>query len=201
MKERPLLIVFFLATLIPFLTVMITNYLFPIYVAKTLEAGPSVYAMYEVIYVIGAVLAGITIQRLTSLIGYLPMLLGMMALFWLSIVSISLIQTVLIFLGMQMVMGWGNAEIRINRNTLLMEIVPNRLIGRINSFYAAVEKAFRVTLIALFSTTVQQTGASLSFQSFLALFAIFAVWGARSIIQLSKDAAIHEPVAKKLVVK
>ncbi|WLD94336.1 MFS transporter [Alkalihalobacillus sp. AL-G] len=204
LKEKPLLIVFFLATMIPFLTIMITNYLFPIYVAKTLEAGPSVFAMNEVIYAIGAVLAGITIQRLTSRFGYLPMLLGMMTLFWFAIVSISLIQTVYIFLGMVIVLGWGNAGIRINRNTLLMEIVPNRLIGRINSFFAAIEKVFRVSLIAVFTATVHETGASLSllFQSFLILFAIFAIWGVRSVINLSNEStSISNPAPKKLVVK
>ncbi|HET7657741.1 MAG TPA: MFS transporter, partial [Bacillales bacterium] len=162
LKVRPRMIIFFLATFIPFLVVLVTNYLFPVFVAHTLHASATVFATYEVIFAAGAVCAGTFVGLLNNRLGLKKVLVLNASLFTLAIFLIAFIPSVAVFLALQAVLGWGNAGIRINRKTLMMEEVPNRLIGRVNSFYASVGIAIRVTLIGSFTLSVSHTGASFS---------------------------------------
>lgn len=162
LKERPRMIVFFLAAFMPFLVVLVTNYLFPVYVAHTLHASAEVFAIYEVMFGLGAVMAGAFVSLLNVRLGFKKVLILNASLFTMAIFLIAFIPVVAVFLVLQLVLGWGNAGIRINRKTLMMEEVPNRLIGRVNSFYASVGIAIRVALIGLFTLTVSHTGASFS---------------------------------------
>ncbi|WP_409292408.1 MFS transporter [Peribacillus sp. SCS-37] len=54
MLGRPAMFLFLLASLIPFIGVMLTNYLFPVYLADVLKAGGNVYGIQGMIYGLGA---------------------------------------------------------------------------------------------------------------------------------------------------
>lgn len=176
LKERPRMIVFFLAAFMPFLVVLVTNYLFPVYVSHTLHSSAWVFAMYEVIFGLGAVMAGALVGLLNVRLGFKKVLILNASLFALAIFLIAFIPVVSVFLVLQAVLGWGNAGIRINRKTLMMEEVPNHLIGRVNSFYASVGIAVRVALIGAFTLTVSHTGASFSV-IVLGVILVFAITG------------------------
>ncbi|SCL91434.1 Protein of unknown function [Bacillus cytotoxicus] len=64
MKGRQKLFWFLLAIYMPFIGVMMTNYLIPIYISDVLKVNASVYTIKRMIYGIGAVLAGISIPFL-----------------------------------------------------------------------------------------------------------------------------------------
>ena len=61
MKKRPKLFWFLLATYMPFIGVMMANYLIPVYISDILKANASVYAIEGTMYGVGAVVAGICI--------------------------------------------------------------------------------------------------------------------------------------------
>ena len=57
MKKRPKLFWFLLATYMPFIGVMMANYLIPVYISDILKANASVYAIEGMMYGVGAVVA------------------------------------------------------------------------------------------------------------------------------------------------
>ena len=61
MKKRPKLFWFLLTTYMPFIGVMMANYLIPVYISDILKANASVYAIEGTMYGVGAVVAGICI--------------------------------------------------------------------------------------------------------------------------------------------
>ncbi|MBO8171038.1 MAG: MFS transporter [Bacillaceae bacterium] len=184
LSQKPLMIIFFLSSFMPFIAVMVTNYLFPVYIAGTLKADGSIFAMAELIYAIGAILAGLTIHTLTRKWGSVKTILTTATTFMIAMFLIALIPSATVFLALKVVLGWGNAGTRINRSTLIMEIVPKHLIGRVNSFFQVIGIILRVTLIGMFTIAVPYTGASflILVLGLMILLAIFGIWYSRQLV-------------------
>lgn len=197
LRRNRTLFVFFAASFMPFITVMVTNYLFPVYIAKTLHQDASIYALTEVIYAVGAVLAGLTMSPLSRRIGLYNAVLTTTATFTAAMFTVALVPVVSVFLLMKVLLGWGNAGTRINRNTFMMETVPNRLIGRVNGFFQTFGISLRVAFISLFTFTVSRTGASFSLLIMgLALAAsVAAIWSCRRLGQPHPKNQVFTPAA------
>ncbi|GAA0361987.1 MFS transporter [Bacillus horti] len=182
-KSKPLLILFFTCSFLPFIAVMVGNYLFPVYIAKTLQANASVMGLSDMIYAIGAVLAGLTIPLIIKKFGNYVTILITMLLFTISLLITAWIPLVPLFLAMKIALGWGNAGTRVARNTIMMEIVPNELIGRVNSFFQAVGMGMRVSLIGFFTQTIVHTGVSISLSilGMILCLAFVGVWYSKKL--------------------
>ncbi|KRF23151.1 MFS transporter [Paenibacillus sp. Soil787] len=159
LKTRPLLVMFFLCALMPFLFVMVGNYLYPVYITSVLHGGASVLGAADMIFAIGAVLAGLTVPLLMQRLGSYYTTILSFVIFSLSIVFFYVFPLVSIFLLFKTLNGWGNAGSRVARNTILMEMVPNHLIGRVNSFFNTVGMGMRVLLIGVCTQIVSFQGA------------------------------------------
>ncbi|PTX58901.1 Na+/melibiose symporter-like transporter [Melghirimyces profundicolus] len=159
LRNQPRLTLFFLCTMLPFIGVMASNYLNPIYVVDTLKADAAVMGLQEMLYAVGAVSAGITIPWLMRRLGAYVTLLVTVGFYTLATSVLAWVPVVTVFLTIKFLFGWGNAGTRVARNTLMMELVPNRLIGRVNSFFMGVGYMLRITLLGLFTQTVPQWGA------------------------------------------
>lgn len=129
LKTRPLLVMFFLCALMPFLCVMVGNYLYPVYITSVLHGGANVLGAADMIFAIGAVVAGLTVPLLMQRLGSYYTTILSFVIFGLSIVFFYVFPLVSIFLLFKTLNGWGNAGSRVARNTILMEMVPNHLIG------------------------------------------------------------------------
>jgi MFS family permease len=158
LRIRPRLSLVIFGSFLPFLGIMIVNYLTPIFVKDTLQAGPEVYGFGEVFYSLGAVLAGLTIPRMTDRIGLLPTLLLTVGCFTGAVVANPLFAGVAVLLGSLALQGWGNAGSRVARSTLTLETVPNELMGRVNLFYGALERLLRSIFLAVVTQQVATTG-------------------------------------------
>jgi len=159
LKTRPLLTAFFVCALMPFICVMVGNYIIPIYVTGVLHAGANVLGASEVIFAVGAAGAGLIVPLLMQRFGSLRTILITFLLFVSSIASFYLMPTVAVFLVFHVLYGWGNAGIRIARNTVLMEMVPNAMMGRVNSFFNTFGMGMRVLLIGVSTQIVTFQGA------------------------------------------
>lgn len=159
LKTRPLLVMFFLCALMPFLCVMVGNYLYPVYITSVLHGGANVLGAADMIFAIGAVLAGLTVPLLMQRLGSYYTTILSFVIFSLSIVFFYVFPLVSIFLLFKTLNGWGNAGSRVARNTILMEMVPNHLIGRVNSFFNTVGMGMRVLLIGVCTQIVSFQGA------------------------------------------
>ncbi|WP_164985155.1 MFS transporter [Ammoniphilus sp. CFH 90114] len=188
LKDKPLFTLFFICSLMPFIGVMVGNYLFPVYISKILQADASVMGLSDMVYAIGAVLAGFTLPILINKLGSYRAVAITVAVFTIGTLITAWIPVVSLFLFLKIALGWGNAGARVARNTILMETVPNHLIGRVNSFFNAVGMGLRVCLIGLFSQTIVYTGASvsLSIMGIVLAFALFGVLSSRSLFTVQK---------------
>lgn len=162
LKETPLKILFFTCSFLPFISVMVANYVFPVFVSKTLHADSSILGLSFTVYAIGAVIAGFTIPFLMNRFGTYRTVIFASAIFTLGILVIAWLPVIGIFLLVQIVLGWGNAGTRVARNTIMMDMVPNQIIGRVDSFFQAIGLGIRVAIIGLFTQTIHMTGASIS---------------------------------------
>ncbi len=162
LKDKPLFIVFYVSSLMPFVGVMVGNYLYPVYIAKTLGADGTVMGLADAIYAVGAVLGGCIIPLMLGRIGPFRTVLFTVCAYTAGTILIAIFPAVLLFLALDVILGWGNAGSRVARNTIMMNEVPNEFMGRVNSFFSAIGMLLRISLIGLFARTVSYTGASFS---------------------------------------
>lgn len=159
LKEKPLLAVFFLCALMPFIGVMTGNYLYPVYVESILHGNAAVLGASDMIYAVGAVLAGLTIPLLVHRFGSYGTIIVTFVTFTLSVLLIYIFPIIGVFLFLKILNGWGNAGTRVARNTIMMETVPNNVIGRVNSFFNAAGMGLRVLMLAIATQAVSFSGA------------------------------------------
>ncbi|HUX20783.1 MAG TPA: MFS transporter, partial [Spirochaetia bacterium] len=198
LKTKPLLILFFLCSLMPFISVMVGNYLFPVYILKTLQAGPSVLGAHETTYAVGAILAGLTIPLLLKRLGTLRSILITAGTYTIAIALVAFIPVVGLFLSATVLMGWGNAGTRVGRSSYLMKVVPKSIIGRVNSFFAAFGYAMRLVLIGSFASIINRVGPPpmLMFVGVLLCIAFVGVLASRSLFKEAPAAPLAARAAE-----
>lgn len=69
LKSSPSLFWFFLFAAMPYISIMIGNYLNPIFISKQLKVSGNVYAMQELVLALRAILAGLISSYLVNKIG------------------------------------------------------------------------------------------------------------------------------------
>ena len=181
LRERPALSTFLLCSFTPFLGVMVANYLFPIYVASTLHETPGVFGRGEMIFAIGAIAAGVCVPFLTARFNHARTTVALAAVFLVGLVLLSWWPRTLPFYAAMVFLGLGNAGVRVARNVIVLETVPNAIMGRIHVFFLVFERALRTLLILLMTALVDVRGAPLCFAVLLLvnLAAFAGMWRSR----------------------
>lgn len=151
MKKKPKLFLFFIASLMPFIGVMVTNYLFPVYLTSVLKADGSVYGAQSMVYGIGAVLAGILIPFISNKFGHIKSILTTTLIYTIGISFIIFTKAIPLYLLIIILLAFGNAGTRVARNSYMMDIVPNSIIGRVDSLFRTIGLAIRVFLLTAFT--------------------------------------------------
>jgi MFS family permease len=151
------------ASFLPFLALMVANYLSPIFVRDTLGMGSEVYAAGEVSYAVGAVVAGLSIPFINGKIGLIPTLFFTIGCYTIAVALNPILPVTAIFLISFLLQGWGNAGSRVARSILVLKTVPNEIIGRVNLFYSAIERLLRAALLALVTYLVKDWGPNLAY--------------------------------------
>ncbi|MFS0553413.1 MFS transporter [Brevibacillus sp. 179-C9.3 HS] len=162
-KEKRGFILFGIAALIPFLAVMLTNLLNPIFVSQVLEEDVAIYSMGEVTYSIGAVLAGFLLTWFRGKIGAFPYMVANYILMAIALVVTVVIPIGSVFVLLSAFMGWCNVSTRLIRQSIYMELLPNRFMGRVLSFFRSIGTCMRLLLLALFTIMLDSTGAAVGY--------------------------------------
>jgi MFS family permease len=149
LRQRPRLSLIIFSSFLPFVGLMVANYLAPIFVKNTLTAGPEVYGIGEATYAFGAIVAGLTIPPLNGRVGLIPTLLITVGVFTFAAAAMPSFPSVLTFWIAFSFQGWGNAGSRVARSILVLETVPNEIVGRVNLFYSALERLLRAILLTV----------------------------------------------------
>ncbi|NDI36477.1 MFS transporter [Chengkuizengella sediminis] len=198
LKERPLLFLFLISAFIPFVIVMITNYVFPIYIESTLQAGGNVYGAHEMLYGVGALLAGMTVPFLIQKFGNVKIVLIGIFIFMVSMIFTTLFPITILFVVVSLFFGLANAGTRVARNTLMMEMIPNDKIGRVESLFRSIGLAIRITLIGSFTVMIPVTGtfSSLSILSAIIVTSFITAWIGKQYFKKNLTSTINSKVVE-----
>ena len=147
LRARPRLAFFFTCSLVPFVVVMAGNYLFPIYVAQTLQASAVYFAAGDIAFAVGAILAGFLLPRLIGRHSAANTIPATMLVFLAGLLVIILLRFPATFVLAGALLGFGNAGCRVARSALLLERVPNEMMGRVSGFYQILDRVLRTGLV------------------------------------------------------
>ena len=152
LKEHFSLLIFGVSSLSIFVVVLThVILLMPLYVKNHLNQSAGVYALMDVYYAIGALLAGVWIRQLFKKISTVKAILIFMAVTSVILLVCFLTKSSLIFFGFSFILGSTNAGTRVLRITYLFHHVPNQVIGRVNSTLNVLSVLSRILLSAIFS--------------------------------------------------
>ncbi|KGR79012.1 MFS transporter [Ureibacillus manganicus DSM 26584] len=177
LKERPALFIFLFFSTMPFLGVMITNYLFPVYLSDVLKVSGDIYALENMIYAIGAITAGMAIPIIAKKFGNESTILVGVALYSVAI-SLIVFVSLPIYLSLMFFLALGNSGTRVARNSFMMDQIPNEIIGRVDSLFRTAGLLFRLLAIALFTKMISSDLIIICFLilSGMMIIAAFAVF-------------------------
>jgi MFS family permease len=163
MINKPKLFLFLLASFVPFIGVMVTNYLFPVYLVEVLKVDGSTYGAQSVVYGVGAVLAGFVIPIIAKKFGNENSILVTTFLYTIGISLIIFTSAVPVYLVLISLLAFGNAGTRVARNSFLMDSVPNQIIGRVDSLFRTIGLGIRVLLLSVFTVINSKLEINYSF--------------------------------------
>lgn len=172
LSARPRLSWFFLCTYVPFIAVMVSNYLFPIYVSNVLEASATVYGQGEMAFAAGALLAGLLVPLLAHRHGPTRVVMGTMALFLVGLAVLALVPGVWTYFPALLILGLGNAGSRVARSALVLTLVPNAVIGRVQLFFSAWDRCLRTVLIFVATLLSARSDAAAGFVMLLVVASV-----------------------------
>ncbi len=189
LKENPKLFVFLFFSTMPFLSVLISNYLFPVYLSDVMNTTGDIYALENMIYAIGAISAGMTIPIIAKKISNEVTVIAGVALYCIAI-SIIVFVPLPVFLTLSFFLALGNSGTRVARNSFMMDEIPNEIMGRVDGMLRTAGLLFRIIVIALFTKMIS---ASLIIICFIilsgvmviaALAVLFSVPGTKTILKI-----------------
>lgn len=195
MKRKRGFIVFGISALMPFIAVMASNLLAPVFVDQTLKAGVTIYSLGEVTYSIGAVAAGICIAAVTRKLGDFQAMVAGTLLFAFACILTVAFPKGWVFVLLFAFVGWCNASTRLIRLSLYMKIVPKHMMGRVGSFLNSVGMLMRLILIGLFTFMIDVTGAGFGYLVLAGLLLLAAVGIIFSMCFLLAEAPASSSVA------
>ena len=152
LRAHPIIFLFGVFSHSIFVVMLVTlNALMPLYITNHLRAGGEIFGTMEILYGLGALMAGIFVsrifQRFTAVRSIIFMLLLATAALGLSTVT----RSVGIFLGIGLVIGFANAGVRVLRLSFLFRHIPNQVIGRVNSIFSIINVMNRTLFILILS--------------------------------------------------
>lgn len=202
MLKRPAMFLFLFCSIMPFIGVMITNYLFPVYLADVLKASGSFYGIQGMVYGIGAVVAGATVPIIARKLGDERTIIYSVITYTAAI-SLIIIANIPVYLSLMFLVALGNSGARVARNSFLMDRIPNEIIGRVDSLFRTVGLLLRIVLLGIFTSMVS---AGLIFYCFIILSGILIISSIFVIFSWKKGFETNEKVMKltkksKLVAK
>jgi MFS family permease len=162
LKRHPVIFLFGNTSLFVFLTIIVHGSLInPIYVNSFLHKGGDVYALSDMVFSMGALLAGFVATRLFTQARTIPALIGLSVLAGLMyFVHVYTSFLPWYFLAYFMI-GFCNSAGRVLRVTFLFQHIPNSVIGRTNSIFFVINVALRLMLTGLFALPLFHQGINI----------------------------------------
>lgn len=169
LRNRPKLTIFFAASLMPFIALMVGHYLFPIYITQTLHAGAWVFGAGEIVFSLGAILAGLSLPRLIAVHSARRTIPLTMSIFVAGAAILVFFPSITLYLIAGLLLGYGNAGIRVARGAVMLHLIDNKVMGRVGSFFHAFDRVLRTIMTSVVIVIVASGGARPAFALLLIL--------------------------------
>ncbi len=152
LKAHPELLVFGLFSYSVFATLLVSIHsLLPIYVERHLQEDGSVFAAADLIYALGALGAGVFVNRVFKNSNAVQSIIVLTLLATALFMWLFLARSVLVLYVFCVLLGFSNAGIRVLRLTYFFNHIPNEIMGRVNSIFNMANVFSRSVFIFLFS--------------------------------------------------
>lgn len=186
LKKHPAIFHFGNASLLLFLTILIFGtYIQPVYVAAFLKQSGDVYALGDMTFSAGALLAGFITTKIfnekNAVRGVIILSIVAGAMY-----GFMAFNTILpLFFVANFIIGSCNAAVRIQRITFLFHHTPNHIIGRTGSVFFMVNVVLRLCLISVFTLPFFHIGTNIVFA--VMILALICLTGAAILIYQYKN--------------
>ncbi|MEM6843274.1 MAG: MFS transporter [Bacteroidota bacterium] len=162
--------------------------LMPLYITQHLDAGGHVFGGAEMLYGLGALSAGIGVSRLFRSVHTVYAIVILMTVTTGALLLSATTQSVGLFLGVGLLIGFTNAGTRVLRLAFLFKYIPNEVIGRVNSIFSILNVLMRVCFIMLFSAHFFGVGSNVVFAYFI--LSLFTAFSALMLLRQSRKQAL-----------
>lgn len=142
-------------------------FLMSMYVDNHLGKQGFTYALGEMLYAGGAIVAGIFIRRIFQNLHAVKAILILMVTTICIHYVLAFTQHSMIFFAFCLVMGLCNAGTRVLRITFLFELIPNHIIGRSNSIFNSLNILMRALFLMLFTIPFFTDGSNVQWAYFI----------------------------------
>lgn len=191
LAKQPLLIIFGVVMFLPFVATMTFNVVLPGYVEQSVKGGSMSFGLLDMCYGIGASLSGMVVLFMSRQFSRKTILV---TLFLLSITAITTLMSnnVLLFACIAtMLFGLPNSGIRVLLNTVAMELVEKKYMGRVMSVWNFIALVLQVVSTSIAGKIMDDGGPFLGwmFISFVMLVAFISYLGIAGRLHSSTVAA------------
>jgi MFS family permease len=159
--KNPLISVFGFCSFAILISFLIQGYsLLPMYITHHLKAEAGVLATTELMYGTGSLVSGIIIGRILRKLS-IPMsiiILTFLTSFGFFLAAFS--SSVAIYYTFALIIGFTNSGSRIFRVSYLFGLIPNKIMGRVNSMFNVYSTIIRTGFLILFSLSFFNEGSN-----------------------------------------
>jgi predicted MFS family arabinose efflux permease len=138
----------------PYIYISIGNFLVPIYLIDVLKGNINDIALSGSLYCIGAITSGLLVPKILKKFREFQSFFITSTIFVLSIIFLPLIFSIPLFVLMRIFTGFGNGGARISRNTLVMNNVESKNIGKFNGGVSITVNFIQLSLLGLFAILI-----------------------------------------------
>ena len=149
----------------------------PMYIKNHLGGTGIVFGTAEILYAMGAVIAGITVNRFFKKVEIVKKIIFLTVIISLSFFILGFTKDVSLFLVLSIFIGIANAGTRIYRMEYLFKNIGNEVIGRVNGIFNMTNIVARLCFIGLFTNSYFKEGSNIAMAyNILGCFAILAAF-------------------------
>ncbi|WP_085900454.1 MFS transporter [Kiloniella majae] len=156
--KYPRLTIFVISSATPYNCVQTGNYLIPIILIVLLSEGAETLALYEIIFGLGAVVAGLVYSILFSTRSPIQVILFNMCIFSVVLVAQTFSPNLFTVVWLALFLGVANSSIRIARNNWLMAVVDPFVFGRMMTTIPSLFLGMKAALIGIVVWVVNNWG-------------------------------------------
>jgi len=152
LRQHPKLLIFGIFSYSVFAMLLVEIHaVLPAYVDKHLHENGSVFAIADGIYALGALCAGLFVNKVFTATSTQRAVIILTAITAAIFIWAFAAKSVLVIYLVSLILGFTNAGIRVLRLTYLFKQIPNQLMGRVNSIFNMLNILVRSLFIFLFS--------------------------------------------------